>query len=248
MQVLAVWRRESTRVRLGEIIGDRESTRQYSLQINEDNKKEYSRQYRLQNSDKAIDSVRQYRLKNEHKLKDAYDEYYLLNKDRISEAMRDYGLQNMDKKRDYDRRYNLQTKDKKKESHRQYRKQNQDKIRELKREYHRDNHDSPASYYPRQALNKSWKSPELVREYFESIAQQLHISDFSDWYRISRGQIKSLDGMQSCISIANTINIKEGIYLQGLKILARRYNMPIQKSIGISASSLSVERNLNKGG
>jgi hypothetical protein len=56
------------------------------------------------------------------------------------------------------------------------------------------NLENPDTYLSRSAI-KSWKSPELVREFFESIAEQLNISSHPDWYRISYDQIRNLGGM-----------------------------------------------------
>lgn len=49
-------------------------------------------------------------------------------------------------------------------------------------------------YHPHPNPNHSWKSPELVREYFESLGKQLRIAHFTDWYRISRSQVGLLGG------------------------------------------------------
>ena len=57
---------------------------------------------------------------------------------------------------------------------------------------------SPKILYHRESkVLKSWKTPELVRDYFESIKAKLHISHYSGWYRISRTQIRDLGGAYS---------------------------------------------------
>jgi hypothetical protein len=127
---------------------------------------------------------------------------------------RRHALQNKDKKKEYYRRYNVdklaaETIDPnlhsmdflRKDSHRRYYLQHKDKIRESNRRYRLENHENPELYYQRTlSASKSWKSPGLVREYFDSIAELLHISNFTDWYRISSDQIKlHVDGVISLI-------------------------------------------------
>jgi hypothetical protein len=45
------------------------------------------------------------------------------------------------------------------------------------------------------SVGRTLKSPALIREFFESLRAQLHISNYTDWYRISRPQIYQLGGM-----------------------------------------------------
>src|SRR5689334_9639565 len=59
---------------------------------------------------------------------------------------------------------------------------------------------SPKILYHRDSkVLKSWKTPEVVRDYFESIKSKLHISHYTDWYRISRTQIMELGGAYSFV-------------------------------------------------
>lgn len=137
--------------------------------------------------------------------REAVRDYRLQNQDSIKEYTRHYYLQNEDKKKLYDRRYYAQHEDKKKEYARQRYLLNEDKakeyyllnknhVKEVTRRYRLLNHKSPETYLPRASPTRSWKSPENVREYFDSIAKQLHITSHSDWYRVSVVQLAQLGG------------------------------------------------------
>jgi hypothetical protein len=137
--------------------------------LNDDQKKEYLRQYYIRNEDKIREAKRLYRL---------------LNKDKIKESDRLYRLQNQDKLKKSKRQYDLR-----------YRVRNEDKLREALRAKYIRQHEHPHAYLPRAAPQKSWKSPSSVRKYFEAIAKELHVNEPTDWYRISRTQIRNLGGV-----------------------------------------------------
>jgi hypothetical protein len=177
----------------------KESKRLYYI-LNADKRKSYDRQYQLRNKDKVKESKREYHLQNLDKMNDSFRQYRLLNRDKIQETMRWRHSQEGDKFKDYDRQYYLQNKDKLQQSSRQYHLEHGAKRRDLQRRYYLQRHSNPEAYLPRTAL-KSWKSPELVREYFESIAKYLHIVEPSDWQRISRVQLRYLGGMLAWIVI-----------------------------------------------
>jgi hypothetical protein len=107
--------------------------------------------------------------------KDNKREYYIRNKDFKSRYDSEYYIRNTNDKRESSHRYYIRNKDNRKKYNREY------YLR--RREVRRSNE------------MKSWKSPEVVREYFESIVNRLSVSNFSDWYRISRAQIGILGGM-----------------------------------------------------
>jgi hypothetical protein len=99
------------------------------------------------------------------------------------------------------RHYRLGNKSNIRESQRKYRGRNKDRVRETLQDYYLRHHDNPEIYLPRNNEAKSWKTPELARDYFESIAKQLAISTHSDWYRISRDQVRNLGGIVSISKI-----------------------------------------------
>lgn len=114
----------------------------------------------------------------------SYDRlYYRQNKDKLNEQHRQFCTRNKDSRKEY---------------HRQFRAQNKDKMKEASRLYvirHRIGEPSPA--------RRSWKTPELVRDYFETVAKKLQILEYSDWYRISDFQIRNLGGAHSSLFVLN---------------------------------------------
>jgi hypothetical protein len=170
-----------------------------------DKMKEYDRQYRILNKDKIRERKRNYRIEN----KDMLRAYALRNLNKTREYEREYRLRNKDKLDDYESLYRSLNKSKKRDydvrnkrqieaSTRQYYLRNKDRIKDSSRENYIRQHVHPAVYSPRQASFKSWKSAATVREYFESISNELSISHFSDWYRVSNLQIRYFGGMSDC--------------------------------------------------
>jgi hypothetical protein len=161
--------------------------------------KDYDREYRLRNKDKLTESKRSYQIRNKDKLR----EYYYRN---LGEYDRQYRIQNNDKLKDYGRQYRSQNREMKKdyslrnklkseESARLYYFRNHDKIKESIRANYIRHLENPDTYFPRLTVFKSWKSSESVREFFESLAEKLHISHYTDWYRISMIQIRDSGGV-----------------------------------------------------
>jgi hypothetical protein len=110
-----------------------------------------------------------------------YDhDYYLRNKKLKQEYFRDYYIRNKSTISDY---------------RRQYYTSNKRSVREANRKNYIRNKEHPELYFRRENASKSWKTPELVREYFESISKALSITDYTDWYRISFPQVGNLGGM-----------------------------------------------------
>jgi hypothetical protein len=70
----------------------------------------------------------------------------------------------------------------------EYRIINRDKSREFR--INKSTEENP-NFVP----NYSWKTRQQARMNFESIASLLHITDLSDWYRISLDQIKLIGGI-----------------------------------------------------
>jgi hypothetical protein len=132
-----------------------------------------------------------YRIRNKDKKRISNLEYYRQNKTKSLEYDRLYRGRNKDLLRESKRVAHLRNRDSKCEFY----VQNRANLRETQRSYYVRNPENPATYSPRSVVIKSWKTPESVREYFDSIAEQLHISDYVDWYRVSRAQIASLGGV-----------------------------------------------------
>jgi hypothetical protein len=161
-----------------------------------DKMKAYDRQYRLRNADLRKDYERQYLLLNNDKMKEYHHRYRARNPDKMKEYER---ARNQDKRRESKLLYRMRNEDKIREWKRRYQLRHKDKISDSKRDYYLRKHDSPESYLPRNTIVKSWKTAEEIREHFDSIAKRLQITHYTDWYRISRSQIRELGGMESLL-------------------------------------------------
>jgi hypothetical protein len=165
----------------------------------EETAREYYRKYNEQNKDKTRDSKRNYYLANNDRRNDYDREHYIRNKDSIKDYNRKYYLKNKDTIRKVSRDYSIRNQDKKSIRNNNYYSLNKATMKESMRKYYVKNKENPDTYSPRNSDFKSWKTPELVREYFESLAKLLFISHSTDWYRISRVQICNLGGV--CIHL-----------------------------------------------
>jgi hypothetical protein len=194
-----------------------DSTRLYRYD-NEDKLRESNVLYRLENKDRLNESTRLYNRRNAALKQEANENYYLQhldkkrefsqrysreNKDVLREPKRQYRVRNKERKEEYTRQFRLKKKAKRlrrlvplrsddllRESKRFYRSRNKDKLKVSQRLYRLL--DKMRGGVVRES--KSWKTSELVREYFESITTQLSVSHQEDWYRISRSMIRNLGG------------------------------------------------------
>jgi hypothetical protein len=203
---------------------------QYNVR-NKENRKLYDQDYYIRNKDERRESMQDYYRRNKDTRRRYDQNYYLQNKDDASEYNRAYNIRNKDYKRDYYRDYNIRKMDALRESSRNYYIRNKDEKLEYTREYYNRNKvdikqskhdhylrnkdkkgtyhqqqyvankDDPNLYSPRELPTKSWKTPQQVRDYFDSIAQHLCISSHIDWYRISRLQVGALRGMSNVVTI-----------------------------------------------
>jgi hypothetical protein len=190
----------------------KDSKRQYRL-LNEDRIKEEKLRYRLLNDDKIKEAKQQYYLSNLDKIRKARREHYLRKKStttsdnlsKLDDANREskarYRMNNKEMEREYCRRYDLENEAIRKVYHRRYHARNGEVLREHRREnYVRlhggdSHHLRPPETIATSVLKRSWNCPSSVREFFESLNNELHISTFSDWYRISRSQMYYLGGI-----------------------------------------------------
>jgi hypothetical protein len=213
---------------------------------NQDSKREYARKYYLRNKIDGNVTV-----DNEDKIGIRWDQsdddkkarshrYYLKNKDRRSELTRDskreYYLLHQNKRIDYTRDYYTRNKDTKRRS---------------SREQYLSSKEDPDFYSPRDMSVRSWKTASDVREFFDEVAKQLHITDHSDWYRIARPQISSLGGVfspGSFLFLSLHLMLKADTCTRSLRRLDMHYNMLTRKSAGNSTNSPSEGRNQARGG
>jgi hypothetical protein len=108
--------------------------------------------------------------------KEYFRQYYLRYQSHIRQSNREYYNDNKNSRKIYERNYYIR---------------NKDIMKGYYRDYYIKNKENPGPYIRH---NKSWKTPELVRKYFDSIAHLLSVSSYMDWYRISRAQIRQLGG------------------------------------------------------
>lgn len=122
-------------------------------------------------------------------------DYYLRNKESWKGSNHGYYSDNFRERVNYFRKYYDRNVENKCDSNSDYNELN----RETRRISNRVNYvkalRNPTSYCPRDSMIKSWKTRERIREYLGSLGKQLFISQFTDWYRISRAQICHLGGM-----------------------------------------------------
>jgi hypothetical protein len=68
----------------------------------DDEKKEYNKQYRIENTDK----MKQYRIDNAETIKEKQKQYYIENAEKIKEQQKQYNIDNADKIKEYKKQYN----------------------------------------------------------------------------------------------------------------------------------------------
>jgi hypothetical protein len=179
----------------------KKSNREYYI-LNRDSIRKYQREHNAQHNERK-DYFLHYRKENEHELKKYGRDYYIRNNDSKRTASREYYRRNLDNKREKSREYYNRNLDDVKECYHDYYQRNKDNRNDYRRDYYVRNKENPELYSPRETVFKSWKTPAEVREFFESIANDLSVNDFTDWYRVSRAQIFSFGGI-SRISICSS--------------------------------------------
>jgi hypothetical protein len=158
--------------------------------------------------------LREYALRKKDTIREYKRNYYNQNKDNTVESKREYdrlySKANKDSMRAYIRKYNTRNKDKLKYSIREYVHRNKENIRDYIGEYHNGNclFRTDSNNYPRKTSRKSWKTPEVVRDYFESMKRQLLIVNYTDWYRISRTQLVKLGGAYSLMIVSHCLILR----------------------------------------
>lgn len=155
---------------------------------------------------------REYRKKNDEKLKLYYRDYMIQNKEKKMQYNLKYKLKHNEKVLEYERTYRLLKKLKKKDYNREYRLKNGDKLRELARMTNiMKKIQKNSNFIPPPKL-KSWKSIESLRNYFESTSRTLHITELSDWYRVSRNQIHETGGIYLLFTFYSDLFIVNFLY------------------------------------
>lgn len=137
----------------------------------------------------SIENSREIKEKLKRKAKrEKQKEYREKNKEKLKESKRKYYILTKEKRQILEKEFYLKNREKIKERQKEYRLKNREILREKAREYAFLKKKEKDENYVRK-LNFSFKDEKSTREYFEQISKQFHISELSDWYRISRNQI-----------------------------------------------------------
>jgi len=170
--------------------------------------KEYHKQYRLKNKDKAKEYrlkikdkqkeyMKEYYIKNKTKLYDKNLEYYNLNKDKRVSRMKEYYCENKEKLSLYNKEARIKNKDKLLAYEADYRKNNVDKIKESRKE-NRGNinyHNSMRQLLKRKASPK-WLSKMQKNEIKEIYIKSSNMS--TDLVKYHVDHIIPLKGKNVC--------------------------------------------------
>lgn len=93
--------------------------KQYNIE-NVDKIKEYSKQYCIENADKIKEDKKQYRIENSNYYKEYNKQYRIENTDKVKEYFKQHYIENVDKIKEYRKNYRIENIDKLKEQRRQY--------------------------------------------------------------------------------------------------------------------------------
>jgi hypothetical protein len=149
----------------------------------------------LKNEDKIKEKQKLYNIQNGELIKGKKRIYEAENRDKIKERKKEYKLENLEKVGEFQQKYRTRNKVKLRGIQREYQTKNREVISEKKREIGIEkNKENNPNYLP-PARAYSWKNRKLTRDYFESTASLFHITNLSDWYRVSRIQIEKTGGI-----------------------------------------------------
>jgi hypothetical protein len=109
-------------------------------------KKEYNKEYYVENIDKLKEYNKEYRVENIDKLKEYHKEYRDENIDKLKAYIKEYTINNKDNKKEYNKEYQLKNTDKIKACKKEYYVENIDKLKAYKKEYYVENIDKLKEY------------------------------------------------------------------------------------------------------
>lgn len=154
-------------------------------------KKDYDTEFRNQNKEALKERAKQKSLLNDKDvIKTKQQDYISLNKEARAVKLRNYYLEN-----------HAKLKGKSKESSKEYYWKNRDEVnRKTRKRYVARRANARTIYAPRlHPVHKSWRTPSAIKEYFDTLGPQLHISHPTEWYRVSRAQIIKAGGSQCVV-------------------------------------------------
>jgi hypothetical protein len=159
-------------------------------------KKQYNKEYYLNNKEKLIQKRKEYRLNNKEKQKQYKKEYYLNNK----EKQKQYYLNNKEKQKQYKKEYYLNNKEKikqktkeyclnNKEKIKQWRLNNREKQKQYKKEYYLNNKEKIKQKCKQWRLNNK----KHIREYYHKYEKErFKIDPNYKLVKLIRNRIKSV--------------------------------------------------------
>eukprot|EP01126_Amoeba_proteus_P057516 TRINITY_DN7322_c0_g1_i1.p1 TRINITY_DN7322_c0_g1~~TRINITY_DN7322_c0_g1_i1.p1 ORF type:complete len:492 (-),score=95.57 TRINITY_DN7322_c0_g1_i1:356-1627(-) len=154
------------------------------------------RRYRLNHKEALLQANRLHRIQKKEVIEEARRVHRRENKVFFHQLNGQYNRENKEERRKAQRLYFLKNKSLLNEKSRQYYLQNKAVIRERQRQRYIQvtNRLYLKGSTPRSV--KSWKDTEQIRNFLESLRVPLHITCFSDWYRVSKDDICKLGGLQ----------------------------------------------------
>jgi hypothetical protein len=104
--------------------------KQYYIE-NRDEIKDQNKQYYIENREEIIEKQKQYRIENREELKDQKKQYRIENREKLIEKQKQYYIENREEIIEQKKQYYIENSEEKKEYSKQYRIENRDKITEL---------------------------------------------------------------------------------------------------------------------
>jgi len=130
-------------------------------------KKEYKKEYILENAEKLSEYRKQYNKANAEKNSERRKKYREQNKEKFAEWRKKYREQNKEKIAEREKKYREQNKEKIAEREKKYREQNKEKISERKKKYREQNKEKIAEYGKKYREQNKEKFAEYGKKYRE---------------------------------------------------------------------------------
>jgi hypothetical protein len=106
----------------------------------EGERKEYNKQWRIENADEIKEYNKQWRIENADEIKENQKQYRIENADEIKENQKQWYIDNANKKKEYNKQWRIENADKFKEINKEYQKQyyidNANKKKEYNKQYY----------------------------------------------------------------------------------------------------------------
>jgi hypothetical protein len=125
-------------------------------------RKEYNRQWRLQNPERVKEQNRKYRLENKDKVEEDIHKYRLENQDKIKSTSKTWRLKNLENTSRRNRSYYLENSEDIKEDHKKRREENPEKYQEI---VNRSRMDKKPKYSSRRSIKHQQLRVELLKAY-----------------------------------------------------------------------------------